>query len=216
MLVSADPSESLKQLRPCAAYGLHTARALQWIEASPVTVLTSEVDLRIRRALLRVGASRQQRIRALGGQVGVERAMRLLARSVSGLECNGPLAFESYAPLAKSAIQFHDHRIRERDIAAARVETRNWTAPLRLAFSGRLTPIKGPQHVIEMARILERRGVQVEVTLFGAGEMEDQLRQSAPSNVQFAGFLPFDPSWVRRFREEVDLLIAPHPQGDPS
>lgn len=46
-------------------------------------------------------------------------------------------------------------------------------------------------------------------------ERENILRNSAP-NLVYKGFMKYEDSWEPFVRENVDLMIFPHPQGDPS
>ena len=46
--------------------------------------------------------------------------------------------------------------------------------------------------------------------------MEQSLRASAGENVQFRGFQRFRSEWLPTVRDEIDLMVMPHVQGDPS
>lgn len=146
------------------------------------------------------------------GQLRRERVYRDIARQAAGLQCNGHVAWEAYAALNPRPLFFRDHRIRRSDLSAAAVRP-IWKGdrPLRVAFSGRMTVMKGPGTVLEVARLLP----EVEFVMLGDGELREELRRNAPSNVRFEGFLDFE-RWKEFMRESVDLALLPHPQGDPS
>lgn len=213
--VIAEPAPSaaaVRALAPDVVLALHRPEFAWLTEVAP-TVFTAEFDRRIRleqQHLTAEGAIDRARI-ALG-QLRRERVYRDVARKAAGLQCNGYAAWDAYAALNQRPLLFRDHRIRRADLAAAK-ERPTWRGerPLRVAFSGRLTAVKGPGTVLEVARLLP----EVEFLLLGDGELREDLQLEAPSNVRFEGFLDFE-AWKSRMREEVDLALLPHPQGDPS
>lgn len=184
----------------------------EYLSALAPTVYTAEFDRRIRNEQLRVGASAVARARISAGQLRLERTYRRMARQSAGLQCNGTAAWTSYGHLSANAIGFADHRIRGADLKAARSRS-TWTGgrPLRVAFSGRLTAVKGATTVIEVARRLP----QMDFSVLGTGDLADTMQKSAPSNVTFHGFVSFD-KWKPFVRKNVDVALLPHPQGDPS
>lgn len=150
------------------------------------------------------------------GQVRVERARRQMARAAAGLQCNGPAAGSGYGPLNGNAITFHDHRMREADLVAARAVQRSSDGPLTVAFSGRLTTSQGALDVMNMAEILIERGSAARVLVYGTGELESRMRAMRLPNVEFRGFLDLETEWKQEVRETVDVFLFPHPHGDPS
>lgn len=155
------------------------------------------------RARIRVGAARRTR-----------RLDRLAARA-DGFQCNGHSAAEHYATVNESTHMFFDHRMHADDMRAAGQRS-FWdgTRPLRIAYSGRLTEIKGVNLIVPFVAELERANIDYEFTIVGAGNLEQQLRREAPSNVQFAGYMDFEQSWKSFARNQVDLMFLPHIQGD--
>lgn len=93
--------------------------------------------------------------------------------------------------------------------------------PARVAYLGRLSPRKGPDVVIEAARILRDAGVDVDVAIVGsvfAGYewFEEQLHQETDAagltaSVVFHGFQ--DDVWP--FLEDCDVLIVPSRVDEP-
>lgn len=209
---SAPSAASVRALAPDVVLALHRPEFAWLTEVAP-TVFTAEFDRRIRLEQQRVTAGGAvDRARIALGQLRRERRYRDIARTAAGLQCNGHAAWDAYAALSPRPLLFRDHRIRRADLAAA-MDRPTWRgeSPLRVAFSGRLTAVKGPGTVLEVARLLP----EVEFLLFGDGELRADLQRAAPSNVRFEGFVDFE-TWKSRMREDVDLALLPHPQGDPS
>jgi len=109
-------------------------------------------------------------------------------------------------------MMFREHRIREGDLELAK-ERFTWdgSRPLRVAFSGRVTAVKGPETVLTVAAQLP----QMEFSIFGDGDLRERLEASAPANVAFHGHMTFV-QWKEYVRNNVDIALLPHPQGDPS
>lgn len=141
-------------------------------------------------------------------------AMDRLAARVRGVQANGHPAFDHFAPLARSALLFFDTRLTADHVRLARDTPRRPPGrPLRLCFSGRLIAAKGPSFALGVARSL---GAAATLVVLGTGTQDRSLRANAPENVRFGGHLGFDPDWTRFVREEVDVMLLPHVQGDPS
>lgn len=184
-------------------------------------ILTAEVTYAIRLGILRAsqqgGLSRIGLARSAVGLRRRERRVRAQARAALSLQCNGPAALAAYGPLTEAPLGFMDHRITGEDVACSR-QSPPWDGegPLRLGFSGRLVPIKGPEFAVEAAYRARAAGLPVELSIFGAGAMEQRLRAEAAPWMRFRGFRDFRGQWLDEVREEVDLMVAPHVQGDPS
>lgn len=185
--------------------------------AGTPAVLTAEVDYGIRLGIHRATASGFRLARAAAGLVRVEAGLRKQARRARSLQCNGPAAWGAYGGLTTAPLQFMDHRVRSDDVARARVSS-PWAGdrPLRMAFSGRLDPIKGPEYALEVAHRARRAGLPVEMAFLGAGPMRETLQERAEGWVQFRGFLDYRTEWLNVVRDTVDLMLLPHLQGDPS
>ncbi|MEU0462342.1 glycosyltransferase, partial [Micrococcus luteus] len=143
--------------------------------------------------------------------------LRRQARKARSLQCNGPAAFRAYGKQSATPLAFMDHRIYAADVAAARA-VRAWDGegPLRMAFSGRLDPIKGPEYALEVAHRARRAGLPVEMAFLGTGPMRETLQDRAEGWVQFRGFRDYRTEWLNDVRDTVDLMLLPHLQGDPS
>lgn len=218
VLESSDVLGTISDLRPDVVGALHRSDAALLLDLGVPVVLTTEFTRAIRTdQQLITSTSPLDRVRVRLGQLRNERTYRQSAQRAAGLQCNGPAAWNAYAGLNRRPIAFHDHRIRRSDIEATKV-VKPWdgSGPLRIAFSGRLTAVKGPQHVLSVARELAQIGAPVRVSFLGDGDMRTALEREAPGNVEFLGSVDFDETWKDYVRNDVDLMVLPHPQGDPS
>lgn len=212
VIATADAPSVVRELRPDVIGALHKPEYEYLLDHAPV-VYTSEVSRRIRTELQRVQArSKADALRITLGQFRSELVYRRIAKRAAGLQCNGPGAWDAYGRLSARPISFHDHRIRAADLARA-AERPVWEGqrPLRVAFSGRHTAIKGPSTVLRVAERLP----DFEFVMLGDGALRTSLEREAPANVTFLGNLPFE-EWKSYMRENVDVALLPHPQGDPS
>ena len=189
----------------------------EWLldQTAPV-VLVSEVPIAARTDyLVREAGSRAAAARIRLGAVRVARAERALVRRSAGLQCNGWAAWNAYAGDSRNPLLFFDTRLRADQIPAlARDRTKE--GPLRLAYSARHSPEKGPHFVLDLQDALHRRGVESTITLFGRGPLTEQLRARGVPGVDFAGDVDFDGWWVPTVRDTVDVMVLPHLLGDPS
>lgn len=207
---------ALSRLGPSVVLTLMNYQARHLVDRLPVA-LTVEHDFAIRRGIALASGPVHSRSRALVGLLRREPAYRRMARSATGLQCNGPAATRAYGPLAQNVLSYMDHRLTAADVESARdIPAWDGRRPLRLAFSGRWTAIKGPRFVLEAARLLDVSLPGARIAMLGAGELEEELRSTAPGNVDFVGYLDFETQWRDYVRQRVDLMILPHVQGDPS
>ncbi|MCL2640062.1 MAG: glycosyltransferase, partial [Phycisphaerales bacterium] len=149
--------------------------------------------------------------------VNTERRARCVVRRAAGIQCNGTPTYEAYRGIAKEALLYFDTRVRK---AEAAMERRT-NGILRLAYSGRLMAMKGADHLLPMAKELKRRGVKFELAICGGGEMETAMRKEVMAlglakEVVFKGVMDFERVLVPFVREEVDVFVCCHRQGDPS
>lgn len=152
-------------------------------------------------------------------EIGYRRLERRMVKNVSradGIHCNGVVAWTTYAAHSPEPLRTFDSRMTEPMIMQARsARTARNPELLRLGFSGRLTPIKGPQYAIAAAKLLASRGVQVSLDVFGDGPMRDALVSEAGPSTTFHGSIDFD-EWCRLVPRLVDVMLLPHVQPDPS
>lgn len=135
-------------------------------------------------------------------------------KKAAGVQFNGPAAAAKYSKFNSNSITFFDHRVSE-------VPEKNTNAGGRIgefsvAFSGRLSAMKGAKYLAEISNKLYQLNPSIKFYVMGDGEeRENILRNSAP-NLVYKGFMEYKDSWEPFVRENVDLMIFPHPQGDPS
>jgi colanic acid/amylovoran biosynthesis glycosyltransferase len=192
----------------------------------PVVYVT-ELSLRTRAQIARTsGFGPLRAARKLVWEANQERIYRrALARS-AGVQCNGTPTFRAYQAVSPDALLYFDTRSTEDMLAhgealAARFAASRASGTLRLAFSGRLVPIKGVDHLVPLAAELKRRGVPFSLSIYGAGESEQAMRGDAQrrglgAELQFGGNLDFVRELTPRIRDHTDVFVCCHRQGDPS
>jgi colanic acid/amylovoran biosynthesis glycosyltransferase len=144
----------------------------------------------------------------------------------AGLQCNGTPTFNDYKNLNANALLYFDTRCTQPMLATdeqIKEKTNELLAggSLRLAFSGRLIPMKGADRLVPLSVELMRRGVLFTLTICGDGPLRASMQQQAESagleeRISFRGVLDFESELVPFVRRQVDLFINSHPQGDPS
>lgn len=154
------------------------------------------------------------------------RIRREMVRASAGLQCSGRPVYDAYADLSPSPLLFFDNRVQEADVIsepdmAQKMQDLQAGKPLRLAFGGRLVPMKGVQYLPEFAQKLRAEGVPFSLDIYGTGPLEGEIRDKVAQAqlgdlVRFHGALPFRTGWIPALKRDTDLFICPHPQGDPS
>jgi glycosyltransferase involved in cell wall biosynthesis len=80
--------------------------------------------------------------------------------------------------------------------------------------------MKGVHHLTDMAQELSCRKVPYKFSICGGGDLETYLRGEIQrlqlKDVQLLGNLNFTKELLPLMREQVDLFVAPHIQGDPA
>ncbi|GAB3018544.1 hypothetical protein GCM10011376_00390 [Nocardioides flavus (ex Wang et al. 2016)] len=216
--------ELVSHLKPDVLHLSLAVRERPLLDLGVPTVMFAENPAleRLRYAL--PGSRLVNRPRMMAGAVRQELVQRDMVKRASALACNGWNAWRWYGRPARRVhehepILVFDSRLPLHRVEQAREridDASDRAAPLRLGFSGRLHPAKGPNHAVAASRELDARGVRHTLTIFGTGPMEAELRRQAGPSVQFAGEVAFDPVWMDRVADEVDLMVLPHTQGDPS
>jgi colanic acid/amylovoran biosynthesis glycosyltransferase len=90
-----------------------------------------------------------------------------------------------------------------------------------LLFSGRLHAIKGAHHLVPMALALQQAGVDFELSIAGDGPLRSDIEaqihaRGLQARVRCLGVLPFETGLMPLLRQDIDLFVCPHLQGDPS
>ena len=143
-----------------------------------------------------------------------------------GLQKNGAPAYESYSKLVANSLLYFDTRntnemLITKPLLDKRLDDLNINAPLRLCFSGRLIAIKGVEDLIEIANELKIRNVSFILNIFGSGELDTQLIKKIETynledKVFLRGAVVYETELVPYVKNNVDLFVCCHKQGDPS
>jgi len=192
----------------------------------PVVYVT-EYSLRTRLQLARAEVSNPVRlVKRSMWEARQERRQRHALQLAQGIQCNGTPTFDAYRDLTANSLLYFDTRATEDMIASdevlsRRLRTLSTRPPLRLAFSGRLIPMKGVEHLVRVAEALRARNVALELRIYGSGSSETVLRSEIErlglqSQVHLEGSLEFAAELVPRIRDSTDLFVCCHGQGDPS
>jgi colanic acid/amylovoran biosynthesis glycosyltransferase len=159
-------------------------------------------------------------------ETGQEKATIASIRQAAGLQCNGTPTFEAYRELNPNTLLYFDNRVSMEMIStepalASRDLMFTAQRPLRLAFSGRLNPMKGADDLVKVAVALRQEGIPFRFDIYGDGplahSMAEEIRsQGLENEVVLGGVLDFATELMPRMRQEIDLFVCCHRQGDPS
>ena len=155
-----------------------------------------------------------------------ERANQAAIRAAAAVQCNGTPTFHVYQHLNKNAMLYFDSRVTT-DLLPAEprlarhVTPRTVAEPMRLAFSGRLSRMKGADHLPLVAQALRDQQVPFTMDIFGDGPLVAELRETIvrlglQDFVRLGGVLDFASELMPKVRDAVDLFVCCHRQGDPS
>ncbi|MGH9819882.1 MAG: glycosyltransferase, partial [Pyrinomonadaceae bacterium] len=164
-----------------------------------------------------------RRLREVRQEIRQRKAISIAA----GVQCNGLPTFTAYNRININAHLFFDNRIDASMVATdEKVQRRSLREQkgkkLRLAFSGRLTPIKGVDDLLTVAEHLRSLvSGPFELSICGDGEYGQQLRRDIQNKnlgefVKMRGVLDFKSELVPFVTDETDIFICCHRQGDPS
>lgn len=155
-----------------------------------------------------------------------ERKQQQAIKLANGLQCNGTPTYEAYRSLNPNTMLFFDTRITEDMLATVediekRTRDRDENTPLRLVFSGRLNRMKGAHYLLDVAQELERLGIEFELFISGAGQLEESMHQRIATSglgnrVKMMGVPDFKTVFFPFVKANIDLFVCCHPQGDPS
>ncbi len=214
------------------ALGFLSGRNCSFAEACSVAgvpfVCTTEYTPRTERqiAAAELTGAPLRRARRLLWLRGEERRRQRLLHRLSGLHCSGAPTHDLYAPHVPNALLFFDNRVLSKDvISVEEINARSVELlsgrPLRLAFGGRLISMKGADGLPTVAAELRRLKVPFEMTIVGSGPQRAQIARDIQQlelqdNVSLLPPMDFRHGWIPFLRENVDLFLCTHVQGDPS
>ncbi|MGO1354268.1 MULTISPECIES: glycosyltransferase [Brachybacterium] len=218
LLLDRAPSDAAALVDPAVVLALHAPANYALSAWDPTrTVFTLENGLRQRlRVELLQARSALSRARITAGIVRRAPAFHRSIRRAAGVQCNGYASWSAHRHLSRSPMLFFDHRVPGEVIAASRAVEPSTEAPIRLGFSGRHIPIKGPHHAVRLVAELRARGLDATMTMYGDGALRPEIERAAGPGVTLAGALPFAEEWIPSVRENVDLMVLPYPQADPA
>jgi len=81
--------------------------------------------------------------------------------------------------------------------------------------------MKGVMDLAPFAAALRKRGVNFTLDIYGDGPLRDSLAKQINDMglsdlVHLRGVVDFETEWVPTLKEQADLFVCCHPQGDPS
>src|SRR5579859_1599803 len=213
VLASADASDQLHLSALCRRLGIKCIYVIEYVPETRYQI----ASLSTRNPLIR--------LRRLFYIWNEERRRRAAFRVCDGLQSNGTAAYREYESVENKLLYF-DTRVRGKDIITdAKLEERlsvlaRGTA-LRLAFSGRLIRMKGADHLIRLAGVLNQRQIRFHLTIYGSGDLEGEMRKDIQRNalegkVAMPGAVDFYDRLLPDLKEKIDLFVCLHRQSDPS
>ena len=147
-------------------------------------------------------------------------------RSAASLQCNGQPAYNSYSSLTRDALLFFDTRTSECSqidlpSLARKQATVSEGRPLRIAFSGRLDPIKGVEHLVPILENLRTRGIPATLDIYGGGPSRAIIENAIKAKnldglISIHGPVDFETELLPALKERTDLFLCCHRQSDPS
>jgi colanic acid/amylovoran biosynthesis glycosyltransferase len=190
-------------------------------------VMCTEYSLRTRLQIVRAdGLGPLRALKRAVWEAREEAKTLWQVRRAAAIQCNGTPTFDLYRHVNREALLYFDNRVTpemcaDADGIDARLVARRSGAPIRLVFSGRFSPMKGADHVIEVARRLDEHEVPFTLDLFGGGPLEPSMRAAVTAlgldaHVRFHGVRDFATELMPFVREHADLFVCCHRQGDPS
>ena len=167
-----------------------------------------------------------RRFKRLASNQFRELGFQKVIAKASGVQCNGTPTYQVYKDINHNSLLYFDSRVHQNMVITeaeiqAKAEHLAKGLPLRLAFSGRLTEIKGVDHLLHVADELKNRSIPFTLDIFGNGNLKSHLaseiiRMGLDSSVCLRGVLDFHTELLPTFQQSVDLFLCCHPQGDPS
>jgi colanic acid/amylovoran biosynthesis glycosyltransferase len=155
-----------------------------------------------------------------------EQKQREAIKLADGLQCNGTPTYEVYRTINPDPMLFYDTRISgdmlpTNEDLEKRLRSVDENKPLKLVFSGRLNKMKGADHLLDVAQELKRLEVPFELYISGAGVLEKMMHEKIIIKglhdcVKMMGLPDFKTKFFPFVKENIDLFICCHRQGDPS
>jgi glycosyltransferase involved in cell wall biosynthesis len=154
-----------------------------------------------------------------------ERRRRKAFELADGIQANGTAAYDEYRKFGDCLLYFDTRIGRDAMISdealSRRLEASAAGHPLRLAFSGRLTGMKGVDHLVRVAAGLRAEGVDFHLTVYGTGDLESRMKADIGAleldqQMTMRGAVDFHEVLVPEIKSSVDAYVMLHRQSDPS
>ncbi|MDO4898403.1 MAG: glycosyltransferase [Rothia sp. (in: high G+C Gram-positive bacteria)] len=156
------------------------------------------------------------KMRIILGSYRIEGQLQKAAKKAVGLQCNGDAAYKAYGKHHANAILFYDHRVHTVfETQDSGREFKNGNS-ISLAFSGRIIKIKGSGYLADISQRLFRADPNIKLYVLGDGEDREKVLAAATPNLVYKGFMSYENEWEPFVQENVDIMLLPHTQGDPS
>jgi glycosyltransferase involved in cell wall biosynthesis len=159
-----------------------------------------------------------QKVRHLLWLQGHSRPYRRLLRGSSLALLEGATVFDAYRELAPNPQQVLNVQITDDDRASsaelrAKQQSLRSVRPLRVAYTGRLVSMKGPEDWIFVLSDLDRRGIHFEATWLGDGPLAPSIRKMVREaglgeKVFLPGAVPREEA--RKVVEQSDIFLFCH------
>lgn len=213
VLASADADNQLYISALCMLCKVKCVYVIEYIPETryQIAFLSSRNPIIILRRFIYIWQQEKKRISAF--------------RISDGLQSNGTPAYYEYKKIKNNLLYFdtrvYKNNFIEDDDLQIRLNYLSKCQPLRLAFSGRLIRIKGADHLVKLALILKQRKILYNFTIYGAGELKDEMIKFIHShqlekNVFLQGPVDFYKQLIPDFKTKIDLFVCLHRQSDPS
>jgi len=213
VLAAGDAHDQLHISALCKKSNIKCVYVIEYIPETryQIASLSTNNPLVLLRRLLYIWNYEQKRIAAF--------------RLCDALQSNGTPAYHQYHTVKNRLLYFDTRVSKKQVIDDADLETRldnlRQGKPLRLAFSGRLIRMKGADHLVKLAQILKAKGVRFHLTIYGAGDLDGDMRaeitaHSLENEVSMPGPVDFHTKLIPDIKANVDLFVCLHRQSDPS
>jgi glycosyltransferase involved in cell wall biosynthesis len=213
VLAAADDFGQLHVSALCRELGIKCAYVIEYVPETRhqiVAIESPNLLTRLRRDLFVRRAERRRR-----------KAFEL----ADGVQANGTAACGEYRHYGNCMLYFdtrmgRDALVSEQELSRRLAES-SAGRPLRLAFSGRLTGMKGADHLVRVAAMLRDGGVSFHLTIYGTGDLESRMKSDIgalglDACVTMRGAVDFSATLVPEIKSSVDAYVMLHRQSDPS
>jgi len=200
----------------------------QWCkDRGKKSVFVSEYSLKTRLQIIRAEIRNPlKRIRKYVWEWRQEKRNRSDVSTADAVQCNGMPTYNDYRLLNPNTLLYLDNRVTADQLAdanaiASRSLHLKQGGPIRLAYSGRLSAMKGADDLIEVARHLLDAGQPFSLDIFGDGPLRAAMaarirKYGLDACVNLRGAVDFNTELMPYMRDKVDLFVCCHRQGDPS